>query len=235
MRGSRNSSSSGPAPVNSWRRVRRAARTSRSDATPPDSARTAAATAAGSVSPPAAASRERTRSTRPTVGALIDAPRPACPVSRASSASTVPAAPASGPRGLPGARPASTARASPGSGRIATSRGTSSARAISSAAIPPGDGPRTTRRTLPPYSAEARGHPGRCGARADVGRDDQQRQVDGAERGDRRLGGVAGNVAHDGFARPSSGLEHGGDGGRVRAVRRPVAREQRQLARRRRR
>ena len=70
VRGSRNSSSSGPAPVNSWRRVRNAARTSRSDATPPDSARTAAATAAGSVSPPAAASRERTRSTRPTVGAV---------------------------------------------------------------------------------------------------------------------------------------------------------------------
>ena len=70
VRGSRNSSSSGPAPVNSWRRVRNAARTSRSDATPPDSARTAAATAAGSVSPPAAASRERTRSTRPTVGAF---------------------------------------------------------------------------------------------------------------------------------------------------------------------
>ena len=151
---------------------------------------------------------------------------------RASSASTVLAAAASGPRGRPGARPASTARASPGSGRIATSRGTSSARAISSAAIPPGDGPRTARRSLPPYSANARGHPRRGGARADVGRYDQQRQVDGAERGGRGLGGVAGHVAHDGFACPPSGFEHRRDGRRRGPVRGPVAREQRQLARR---
>ena len=63
VRGSRSSSSSGPAPTNSWRSSRSAASTSRSEATPPASARTAAATAAGVVPPPAAASRARTRST----------------------------------------------------------------------------------------------------------------------------------------------------------------------------
>ena len=49
VRGSRSSSSSGPAPTNSWRSMRSAASTSRSEATPPASARTAAATAAGVV------------------------------------------------------------------------------------------------------------------------------------------------------------------------------------------
>ena len=79
---------------------------------------------------------------------------------------------------------------------------------------------------------QLRRHPGRGGARADVGGHDQQRQVDAAERRDRRLRGVAGYVAHDGFARPPPGFEHRRDRRRCGPVRGPVAREQRQLARR---